>query len=105
MRVLARRVERILARRPVELTDRGTRFHRVRDEPIVDEIELDDSRRYGEGGIDRGEVAQMPVVAEVAWRLGMHLRRAALKRRDRVDGRRLLDIIDLDELGGVARLS
>ena len=66
MRVLARRVERVFAGRAVELADRGARLHRVGDEPVVGEVELDDPRRLGKRRVDRGEIAEMPVVAEVA---------------------------------------
>ena len=81
MRVLARRVERVFAGRAIELADRGARLHRVGDEAVVGEVELDDPRRLGKGGLDRGEIAEMPVVAEIARRLGVHLRRARLQRR------------------------
>ncbi len=105
MRVLAGRVERVFAGGPVELADRRARLHRIGNEPVVDEVELDDPGRLGERGIDRGAVAQMPVVADIAGRLAPHLRRAGLQRRGRIDDRRLDRIVDRDLLGGVARLS
>ena len=80
MRVLARRVERVLAGRAVKLADRGARLHRVRDEPVVDEVELDDVRRLGEGRFDRGESPMLPVVAEVARHIGKDLRRPRFQR-------------------------
>src|SRR5215472_1540512 len=46
----------------------------------------------------------MPVVAEIAGRLGPHLWCTRLQRRNGVYCRRLLGVIDLDQLGGVARL-
>jgi len=46
----------------------------------------------------------VPVVAKIARRLGVDLWRARLQRRGRVDGGRLLGIIDIDEFGGIARL-
>jgi len=38
MRVLARRVERVLAGRTIELTDRRARLHRIGDEAVVGEV-------------------------------------------------------------------
>ena len=104
MRVLARRIERVVAGGAVEFADRGARLHRVRNEPVVDEVELDDARRLGEGGIDRGEVAEAPVVAKIARHIGKDLRRARLQRLAGIDDRRLLDIVDLDLVGRLARL-
>jgi hypothetical protein len=103
MRVLAGRVERVLAGGAVEFADRGARLHRIRHEPVVDEVELDDPGRPADGGIDRGGVAQMPVVADIAGRLGPDLRRAGLQRGDDIDDRRLDCVVDDDLLGRVAR--
>src|SRR5215467_4896301 len=74
MRVLARRVERVLAGRAVELADRRARLHRVGDEAVVGEVELDEPRSLGESGLDRGEIAELPVVAEITRRLVANLR-------------------------------
>ena len=81
MRVLAGRVERVLAGRAVEIADRGARLHGVGNEAVVDEVELGDMRRLGEGGIDRRLVADMPVVAEIAGRLGQTCGAPGLQRR------------------------
>ena len=104
VRVLAGREERVLAGGAVELADRGARLHRVGDEAVVDEVEPHHPRRPADRRVDRREIAQMPVVAEVARRLVAHLRRAGLQRRGRVDDRGLLGIVDADQLGRVARL-
>ena len=104
MRVLAGRKERVVAGGAVVFADRRARLHRVGHEPIVDEVELDDPRRLGKSGIDRGEVAQMPVVAEIARRFGEDLRCARLERLGRVDDGGLLDIIDAQLFGGLAGL-
>ena len=72
VRVLARGVERVVAGRQLVVADRGARLHRVRHEAVVDEVELGDVRGLGEGGIDGGLVAQLPVVAEVVGRLVVH---------------------------------
>ena len=104
MRVLARRVEGVFAGCPIELADRGARLHGVGDEPVIGEVELDDPPRFGERGLDCGQIAEMPIVAEIAGRFAVDLRGARLKRRGWVDRRGLLDIVDLDQLGGVAGL-
>jgi hypothetical protein len=104
MRVLAGRIKRVLAGRAVVFADRGARLHRVGDEPVVDEVELDDARRLADRCLDRGGIAELPVVADIAGRLRPDLRRAGLQRRDDVDDRRLDRVIDRDLLSGVARL-
>ena len=105
MRVLARRVERVFAGRAVELADRGARLHRVGDQPVVDEVELDDPRRLGERGIDRGQVAEVPVVAEVARRPRRRpAARPASAPRPASTTAGSLGVVDLDQLGRVARL-
>ena len=104
MRVLARRKERVLAGRTVELADRRTRLHRIGNEAIVDEVELDHPRRLGEGGIDRGQVAEAPVVAEVARHIGKDQRRAGLQCVCRIDNGGFLDEIDVQLVGRLARL-
>src|SRR5260221_12011291 len=62
VRVLARGVERVLAGAAVELADRRARFDRVGDEAVVDDLEMRDVRGFGESGVDRALVAEMPVV-------------------------------------------
>jgi hypothetical protein len=96
VRVLARRIERVFAGRAIELTDRGARLHRVRDEPVVGEVEFDDPGRLGKGSLDCGEIAELPVVADIPRRLRIHLRRGWLERRDRVDRGGLFGVIDID---------
>ncbi len=93
-----------LACRAIELADGGARLDRVGDETVVDEVEPDDARRPGERRIDRGEVAEVPVVAEIARRLVAHLWRPRAQRRGRVGDGGLLDIVDPDQFGGVAGL-
>jgi hypothetical protein len=105
MRVLAGRKERVITGGAVVFADRGTRLHRVGHEPVVYKVELDDPRRLGKSSIDRGQVAQMPVVAEIARRFGEDLRCARRQRFGRVDDGGLLDIIDAQLFGGLAGLS
>ena len=52
MRVLARGVERVAVFRPVVFGHGGARLHRVRHEPVVDQLQRRDAVRLGEGGID-----------------------------------------------------
>ena len=61
VRVLAGRVEREGLRAGVIVADRGARLHRVRDQPVVDDLDLGDMRCVGEGRVGRGLVAQVPV--------------------------------------------
>ena len=58
----------------IPLGDRGARLHRVADEPVVDQLELGDVRRLGEGRVDRAVVAVVPVIGDVARALVMHRR-------------------------------
>src|SRR5437763_3282665 len=105
MRVLAGRVERMLAGRAVVFADRGARLHRIGDEAVVDQVELDDLGGLADCGLHRGGIAQMPIVADIARRLRPDLRRTRLQCRDNIDDRRLDGVIDRDFLGAVARLS
>jgi hypothetical protein len=68
VRVLARHVERIAVVGARIRTVRRARLDCVRDQPIVDEIELGDVRGLGEGRIYGALVADGPDVAAVAGR-------------------------------------
>jgi len=104
MRVLARRVERVAARTLVIFADGRARLHRVRDQTIIDEVELHHLRRLGESRLRLRLVAEFPLEAGVVRRFGMNLRRSrGLTRRERHGGRQFL-IIDVDHLGGGFRL-
>ncbi len=103
MRVLAGGVERVVAAVAVEFAHRGARLHRVRDQPVVGEVELHHFRGLGERRIDHRLVADVPVVADVARHIVVHQRRA---RRDRIAQRRRrrqVLIVDDDLLGRVLR--
>ena len=105
VRVLAGRIERVLAGRAVELADRGARLHRVRHEPVVDEVELDDPRRLGDRGIDRGRIAEVPVVADIAGRLvGQTCGAPGFSASAASTTAGSTRVVDRDLLGGVARL-
>jgi hypothetical protein len=106
MRVLACRIERVFVCRAVELADRGARLHRVRHEPVVDQVELDDLGSLGDRGIGRRHVSQMPVVAQIAGRLlRPHLRRTGFQRLVGIDDGRFDCVVEIDVLGRVAGLS
>ena len=70
VRVLAGGVERVLVVGRVVLADRGARLHRVRHQPVVDELERGHVRRRRDRRVDRGAVVldEAPVEAEVAGR-------------------------------------
>ena len=104
VRVLARGVERVVARGGIVLADRGARLDRVRDEAVVDEVDLGDLGGLGEGRVVGRLVAELPIVAGIRGSLVPNERCSRLERvRDRDDGRQLL-VAHLDELGRIARL-
>ena len=90
MRVLRRRPERVVAGALVVLRRRGARLHGVGDQAVVDDVDLGDVRRLGESRIDVGLHADLPVVDQVARRLGMNLGRALGERLGEIDVGRLL---------------
>jgi hypothetical protein len=104
MRVLAGGVERVLVSGAVEIADGGARLHRIRHQPVVDQLELDHLRGLGEGRLVHRLVADMPVVADIAGDIVMHLRSPRGERRlHGGDGRQDL-VLDLDRLGRILRL-
>ena len=104
VRVLARDVERVAVVGAAVARVRRARLDRVRDQPVVDELERRDVRRAGERLVDRGLVAERPDVAGVVRRDVVQLRGPRLARVDGVDDRRQHFVVDLDQLGGVLRL-
>ena len=84
--------------------DRGARLDRRDDEPVVDQLDLDDVRRRGKRRLDRRSVAALEAVGQVARRLVPQQRRAGGERRRRIDDGRQRPVRDRDSLGGVARL-
>ncbi len=104
MRVLAGRIERVFAGRPVVIADRGARFHGIWRQPLIDDVNLGDVMRLGKGGIDRRLVADMPVEAGIVLGIRPDLggtRLVGIGRRD--DGRQLL-VAHLNGFGCVAGL-
>jgi hypothetical protein len=76
----------------------------VRDQPVVDELELSDMRGLGERGIHRRLVAEGPDIAGVIGRDVVQHRCALLGCLRGVDHRGKHVVAHLDELGRVARL-
>ena len=96
-------MEEIAFRVRLPLSDGDTRLHRVADDAVVGEFHPHGLRGAGECGLDLGAVMAEPVYAEI----GAHgLVEDGCVRRIRfgssADGRQRL-VLDLDELGGVAR--
>ena len=83
--------------------DRRTRLHRVGDQAVVDERQLGDVCRFGEGGVGRRLVAMAPVVAEVAGHVVMH-QCGGTGRAGGIDHCGQSLVIDFDQLGGILRL-
>jgi len=78
--VLARRVQRVVTRCAIVFADGGARLHGIRDEPVVDDVEVRYVVRPGESGLNRSLVPQLPIEADVVWRVVEELRLAGLDR-------------------------
>ena len=103
MRVLARGVEGVALVARIVLADRGAGLDRVRNQPVVGDVELGHVLGSGKGLVDGGLVAEMPAEDGVVGRDLVDLRRARL-RLGGVDDRRQRLVIDGDGLGRVLRL-
>ena len=90
------------AGRRVVAADSGPRLDRRDDQPVVDELDLDDMRGRCHRRVDRRLVAALETVGEVAGRFVPQQRRAKLQRGRRIDHRGQDPVIDRDQLGGVA---
>jgi len=104
MRVLVGDVQRVAVIGAAVTSVRRARLDRIRNQPVVDELELGDVGRLGKGGVDRRLVAQRPDVAGVVRCDVVQHWRTLLSRLGRVDHRRQHVVVHLDQLGGVARL-
>ncbi len=105
VRVLARRVQREDAGAGIVVADRRARLHRVRHEPVVDDVEPGDVVRLGEGLLRLRLVAELPLVDEVAGGDLVDLGRALLPRLRGIRHGVEDLVVDLDHLGGVTRLA
>ena len=74
MRKLARGPQRIMAGPAIVLGDRRARFHRIADQPVVDEAETRHMRGLLERRRDGGLVAELPVAAEIVGHVVEQLR-------------------------------
>ena len=104
MRVLACRVERDRIGSGVVFADRGARLHRIRDQPVVDKVELGHVRSPGKGRIGGGLIAHVPIEHGVVWRRVVDLRLTGIGGGRGVDGGRQLAIVDNYLLRRFARL-
>ena len=76
MRVLRGRPAGVVVLRLVVMAERGARLHRVRHQPVVDDVELDDMRGLRERRGGFVGIAEVPVEDQIVLRLRMDLRRA-----------------------------
>ena len=106
VRVLRGGPERVLVVAGVVLADRGPRLHGVRHQPVVDELERRDVWRGADRLVGRGGVVveEAPVEAEVGAGIVVDQRRLGVEGGAHVDDRGQLLDVELDRLGGVARL-
>ena len=103
VRVLGRVPQRQFTGRRCELSDRAARFHRGRDETLLDDAIADDHRRRVEGGFDVA-ARHSPVKRDVAGDLRMKLWRPGRRGLLGIDHRGQRLVVDVDELEGVVRL-
>ena len=75
MNALARHIGCIPAGLLIPHANDAAQFHRVGDDAVIVEAELDDMGRPGEGGVDCWPVAGVPIETDVAWRFCRDLRR------------------------------
>ena len=94
MRVLAGGVQREVAGGGVEVADRGARLHGVRDQAVVGQVELHDLCGAGEHAVHHRLVADVPVVAEVAGDVVVHLGRARGDGVRQARDRRQVGVVD-----------
>src|SRR5918995_1732870 len=103
VRILARGVEGVGLLARLVLADRRAWLNRVRDEAVVDEIELRHLLRLGGGGVDGGLVAEMPAMAGVFRGDFVHLDWRGLRLRGVGDGWQR-GVFEGDRLGRIPRL-
>ena len=104
MRILRRVPQCQLIAAGVIFGECRARLHRVRHQPIVDDIELGDVLGRFECGFSAFRIADVPLIDGVVRRDFVDLRGARLLRRGQVGDRRQYGVVDLELFGGVARL-
>ena len=75
MRVLARGVECVVARTGIEVADSCARLDGIRDEPVVDEIDLSHMGGAGKGRVRCRLIAKLPIEAKIVRRFARALPR------------------------------
>jgi hypothetical protein len=93
-------VQAVLGR--VIAADRRPRLDRGRHEPVVDELDLGDMGRFGEGSLRRFPVAPLEPVGEIARGVVPDERRPRRQRRRSIRHGVEQAIVDDDQLDGVA---
>ena len=88
----------------IVIADRRARLHRVRHQPVVDDVELGDVVGGLERGFRRALLAEVPLVDRVVRRDVMDQRRASRLRLGGIGNSGQHLIIDLDVLGRVLGL-
>ena len=88
----------------IPLGDRAARLDRVRDQAVVDHLELDHAGGLGERRVDRGRVAELPVEAQIARDVVMDQRLAGGGCRLGVGDHGQRVVLDVDQLGRVLGL-
>ncbi len=101
---LAREAQRQPVARGIVIAERAARLHRRRRQALVDEVERDDMRRLGEGGIRRRLVAVLHLRRDVAGGVGPDERGARGGRRRQLGHRGQLLVRYLDRLERILRL-
>lgn len=102
MRILRCRINSRVVAAGVVLADGAARLHRIGRQPVIHKVDLRDMRGLGKSCLGGGFVAEVPVVAEIAGCIGMHLRCTGLQRVDDIDHRGQHVVVDFDGLGGIA---
>ena len=105
MRILRGGVDRCAVGAGIILADGAARLHRIGRQAVVHQLDLGDMGGRGKGLFRRCLVAKFPVVAQVAGRIGMHLRCAGLECGTHIDHRSQDFVIDFDDFAGIARLA
>ena len=102
VRVLVGHVQRVVVGGAVVVTERGARFHGVRNQAVVRQVQLRHVGSAGKSGIDLRLVAQRPVVAMVVGR-GI-VQGGGLGGFGHVDNRAEHLVVHINQLGSVLRL-
>jgi len=103
MDVLAGDMQRVAPARRVVEPDAAARLHRIGDDAVIVEVELDHMCRRLEGGVDGRMIAGPPLEADIARHIRCKLWRAWSTSGGSGRHRRQRHIVDRDQLGGIER--